>query len=105
MPGKSKTTLGQRGTALAANLERLRTESGWTYTELSQRLSKVDRPIPPLGLRRVRDGERRVDVDELFALCEVFGITVDVITDTAAADQHRTACLRWLLAEAEFRGG
>lgn len=101
MSGRESTPLGVIGLTVAANVERLRKQSGWTFKDLSDRLDKVGRPIPPLGLRRLRDGERRVDVDELFALCDVFGISLEVMTDRAAAERYRTDCLRWLLAEAE----
>ncbi|WP_210417106.1 hypothetical protein [Citricoccus sp. SGAir0253] len=38
------------------------------YKQLSEKLAEIGRPIPPLGLRRIEDGERRVDVDDLMAL-------------------------------------
>lgn len=46
-----------------------------TYAELSRRLEAVCRPIPPLGLRRMEAGERRVDVDDLTALALVLGVS------------------------------
>jgi transcriptional regulator with XRE-family HTH domain len=38
------------------------------YAELSRRLADGGRDIPPLGLRRIESGDRRVDVDDLTAL-------------------------------------
>lgn len=38
------------------------------YAELSRKLAEMGREIPPLGLRRIETGERRVDVDDLVAL-------------------------------------
>lgn len=37
-------------------------------TELSEKLTALGRPIPPLGLRRIEDGSRRVDVDDLTSI-------------------------------------
>lgn len=94
--------LGEVGRVVANNVERLRKEHGWTYQELSDRMSEAHRPIPPLGLRKIREGKRRIDVDELFTLCKVLGVDVDVMTDPAAWERYRQDCLRWLLAEAEW---
>lgn len=44
------------------------------YTELSERLTSLGRPIPVLGLRRIERGERRVDVDDLVALGRALGV-------------------------------
>lgn len=63
------------GTVLATSVRRLREAQRLTYVELSERLTKVGRPIPVLGLRRIERGDRRVDVDDLFALAYVFGVT------------------------------
>jgi transcriptional regulator with XRE-family HTH domain len=42
---------------------------------LSRQLAEVGREIPPLGLRRIESGERRVDVDDLVALAVVFDVS------------------------------
>lgn len=72
MAGK-ELALGAIGKNMATNLRRLRGEM--TYAELSRRLEALDRPIPPLGLRRMEAGERRADVDDLMALALVLGVS------------------------------
>ena len=44
---------------------------------MSALLEAAGRAVPPLGLSRMIKAERRVDVDELVALAEVFGVTPD----------------------------
>ncbi|GAA1431942.1 hypothetical protein GCM10009601_52020 [Streptomyces thermospinosisporus] len=66
---------GPTGETLRLNLKRLRERERLTYVELSNRLSAIGRPIPVLGLRRIERGERRVDVDDLMALCEVLDVS------------------------------
>lgn len=67
MAGK-KTELGATGAIAAENVKRLRELHGLSYAELSRRLEDMGRPIPPLGLRRIETGDRRIDVDDLIAL-------------------------------------
>lgn len=45
------------------------------YQELAERLEKVGRPIPVLGLRRIESEERRVDADDLVALAIVLNVS------------------------------
>ena len=61
--------LGPVGRYVIRNLERLREERGLTYRQLADRLSDIGRPIPTLGLSRIEKGNRRVDADDLVALC------------------------------------
>jgi transcriptional regulator with XRE-family HTH domain len=68
---------GPAGRDLVANVERLRREHGLSERKLSSMLEAAGRPIPPLGLARIRRLQRRVDVDELAALAEVLGVTPD----------------------------
>lgn len=42
---------------------------------MSRQLAEIGREIPPLGLRRIESGERRVDVDDLVALAFVFDVS------------------------------
>jgi len=72
MAGK-KLELGVTGRAVAANVERLRGKEN--YTDLSRRLDKLGRDIPPLALRRIEDGTRRVDADDLVALAVALGVS------------------------------
>lgn len=68
-----KLDLGGTGETVRENVKRLR--GGMQYKELSERLSELGRPIPPLGLRRIEAGERRVDVDDLVALAVALGVS------------------------------
>lgn len=68
-----KNPLGPTGEIVRLNVARLR--GGMQYKVLSEKLDAVGRPIPPLGLRRIEAGERRVDVDDLVALAVVFGVS------------------------------
>lgn len=47
---------------------------GLSYAEMSRQLKGVGREIPPLGLRRLEAGERRVDVDDLMAIAVVLDV-------------------------------
>jgi transcriptional regulator with XRE-family HTH domain len=56
--------------------------------ELSEKMSDIGRPIPPLGLHRIENGERRVDVDDLMALAvalKVSPVTL-LMPDTSSKD-------------------
>lgn len=72
---KATTSLGPAGERVSRNIKRLRESGRLTFVELSDRLAKIGRPIPVLGLRRIERGERRVDVDDLFAFAEVFEVS------------------------------
>ena len=75
-----ENSVGSAGQVLAANIRRVREDMRLSYAALSRRLAMVGQPIPELGLRRIEKGERRVDVDDLLALCLVLGITpVDLL--------------------------
>ena len=65
--------LGGTGETVRANVRRLR--GGMQYKELSERLAELGNPIPPLGLRRIENGERRVTVDDLCALAVAFDVS------------------------------
>ncbi|BCZ24845.1 helix-turn-helix domain-containing protein [Mycobacterium senriense] len=60
--------LGPIGAHAAETVRTLREKRRLTYAELARILDGLGRPIPPLGLRRIEAGERRIDVDDLAAL-------------------------------------
>ena len=60
--------LGPTGEHVAHTVRKFREARNLGYAELSRRLATVGRKIPPLALRRIEAGERRVDVDDLVAL-------------------------------------
>lgn len=70
-----KSDLGPAGMAVAHNVLRLRKARNTAYAELSRRLSDIGREIPPLGLRRIESGDRRVDADDLVALAVALGVS------------------------------
>jgi transcriptional regulator with XRE-family HTH domain len=80
--------VGPAGEVLAANIKRVREAQRLSYAELSRNLSDIGRPIPELGLRRIERGERRVDFDDLTALCYVLQICpVDLMVSKDATDE------------------
>lgn len=87
MAGKS-IELGSTGRTVAENIRRLR--GARTYTELSKRLAECGREIPPLGIRRIEDGTRRVDVDDLTAFAVALGVspTTLLAPDSEEADEQ-----------------
>ena len=66
-----KIEVGPVGLNVARNVRERRKNAGYGYAELSRLLTGVDRPIPPLGLRHIETGRRRVDVDDLVVLAVV----------------------------------
>lgn len=75
MPDPSKKNpLGPTGIVVARRVRELRELHGWTYKELSDRLARSGRPIPPLGLRRIEAHDRRIDADDLVALAVTLGV-------------------------------
>src|SRR6478609_8976584 len=73
--GGLKRALGPTGRTVQANIARLRTKVGMGFTEMSERLNDIGKPITPMGLRRIENGARRVDADDLFALAVVLGVS------------------------------
>lgn len=75
MAGK-KSDLGPIGENVAAAVKRFRHEERrLSYAELSRKLTELGRDIPPLGLRRIESGERRVDADDLVALALALSVS------------------------------
>ena len=70
-----KRPLGPTGETVRANITRLRAFRRLGSTELSERLNDIGKPITPMGLRRIENGARRVDTDDLFALAVVLGVS------------------------------
>jgi len=71
-----KNPLGPTGEYLRQRIADLRKRRGMTYKRLSEALTEAGRPIPPLGLSRLEEGERRVDVDDLVAFARVLAVDV-----------------------------
>jgi transcriptional regulator with XRE-family HTH domain len=73
------------------NVRQLRTARGLSYAGLSAKLSELDRPIAVLGLRRIENGKRRVDADDLVALALALNVTPPALLlprSVAAGDEQ-----------------
>lgn len=79
--------LGLTGQVVGKNVTRLRKGAGLNYSGLSQRLADRDRDIPPLAIRRIEDGDRRVDVDDLVALAAALNVSPATLMMPAATDE------------------
>lgn len=60
---------------MRSNIADMRTAADLTYAEMSRQLEAAGREIPPLGLRRLEAGDRKVDVDDLFAIAFVLDVS------------------------------
>lgn len=63
------------GVAVRKNIRRIRDARGISAPELSSALMRLGRPIPPLGISRIENGTRRVDVDDLAAIAVALGVS------------------------------
>lgn len=59
---------------VGAEIARVRKSKGLSYEALSKTLDGLGQRIPVLGLSKLEKGERRVDVTELVALAQAFGV-------------------------------
>lgn len=78
MAGKA-IDLGAAGERLARNLGAIRAARRLTYTEISTLLSAAGREISPLAVRRIENGERRADAQDIVTLSAVLGIPVETL--------------------------
>lgn len=97
MSGKPKA-VGPIGRVVADAVERLRIDNQLTFDALSD---LAGRRISSVDIRRIRDYERHVDVDDLVCLASALKTTPSALMDVAA--QYRRNCLKWLLAEDDSR--
>lgn len=75
MTSKPKQSQGPVDDQVRDNVAKLRKDRGLTYKELSAKLSEAGRPIPPLGLSRLENGERKVSAGDLVALAAVLDVS------------------------------
>lgn len=68
-----RNPLGPVGRQVRDNVKLLRTRRGLTHQQLSDLIQNAGRPIPVLGISRIENGARRVDVDDLAMLAAVLG--------------------------------
>jgi transcriptional regulator with XRE-family HTH domain len=98
-------TLGSERT-LAQRLAFEREERGWTYEALAKRMDTVGCPIQPSALYKIEkaDPPRRVTVDELVALANVFGHPIEeMLLPVALVNDKRARNLVRSWAEARER--
>lgn len=67
--------LGSTGETVRANIRRIRDQDNLTYTQVADRLTKAGRSISPVAVRRIEDGERRVDADDLVSIAQALDVT------------------------------
>lgn len=115
---KRRNPLGATGEAVRTNVRRLREAQNLGYAQLSRRLKTSGRAIPELGLRRIEDGERRVDADDLLALAAALNVSpttllmpkvvdADSPVETTGLPEGTTAerLWRWMTAATPLTGG
>jgi transcriptional regulator with XRE-family HTH domain len=73
--------LGPTGRRLTDTIRTLRRQRGISQTELAERMAAAGRPMGMAGISRIERGERRVDIDDLVALAESFGVTPTALLD------------------------
>ncbi len=66
---------GDSGQRTADNVRQLRERRRLTVRQLSDRLTKLGRPVLPSGIVKIEKGDRRVDADDLVALALALGVT------------------------------
>lgn len=69
-----KIELGPTGRTVADNVKRVRGHRSLNYADLSRKLTELGRSISPLAVRRIEEGDRRVDVDDLMAFAVALGV-------------------------------
>jgi transcriptional regulator with XRE-family HTH domain len=83
-----KIELGDTGRTVARQIRRIRERNGLSLQELSDRLTRLGRPILPSGLSKIERGDRRVDVDDLDMLAAALGtIPNDLLLDPLPAPE------------------
>jgi transcriptional regulator with XRE-family HTH domain len=88
MPEKKRISPGPLSDHVASAVRQHREAQRMPYTDLSERLSELGRPIPVLGLRRIEQGERRVDLDDLAALAAALGVPPILLAFPLAAEKE-----------------
>lgn len=74
-PKSAGRPLGQTGDTVRKNIRVIRDKRGISGPELSEKLTELHRPIPPLGIHRIESGTRRVDVDDLVAIALALNVS------------------------------
>jgi transcriptional regulator with XRE-family HTH domain len=75
-PARRRTKTNERN--IAARVTHEREDRGWTYEELSKRMTDAGCSVAVSSLNRLERGNppRRISVDELFAFADVFELSI-----------------------------
>lgn len=85
---------------VGANVRRFREAAGWSQAEVSERAAKNGYDLGEMAVWSIEKGRRRVRVEDLFALAEVFGTTAQHLL-TLEADPAAPS----IRHEVRFEGG
>ncbi len=84
--------LGPTGEAVRANIKQIRDSQGMSQSDLSSTMGNLGRSIPPLGIHRIENGDRRVDVDDLVGFAVALSTTPATLlmpkVDTASPEDQ-----------------
>lgn len=90
----AKNPLGPTGERVMENVRHLREDvRRLSYRELSDRLTKIGRPIATLGLSRIEKGARRVDADDLVALAIALRVSPNRLLLSSSSDRRSETAL------------
>ena len=66
--------MATRGDVIARRSQQIRTDKGWSLRELSRRLDGVGHRLDASSILKLERGERRITVDDWFALAEALEV-------------------------------
>lgn len=86
---------------LAARIADLRRAKGWSFSELSKELERNRCPIDRSSLQKIEKGvpRRKINVNELVAFSNVFGLPVSALLEDGAGIERELAWVNLLHAE------
>lgn len=89
-PNKPRTLAAQAN--VSARVARELKQRGWSPADLAAKVTGVGCPIQTSAVYRIVDGQRKIDVDELAALAQVFEVEVqELLLDPELVDRQRVA--------------
>lgn len=80
---------GKHTARVADNLRAFRTRRRLSVRELADRLKKLERPLYASAITKIELGQRRIDIDDLFALAEALDIPVAKLLE----ERHDPTCM------------
>jgi len=97
--GRRAVEQGPVGERASTMIRQLRASRGWSLADLERRLDEAGRPILRSGLSKIESGERRVDVDDLAAFCQVFGVEPSELLGLPTSDSPFARAMRMIYGE------